>query len=468
MIRDEDAMSDATPTDPTADAVADTATAPDNTLRRRTIIGAAVWAAPAVAATVATPAYAVSMGDMTLSLIAPGTAEVGTLGSDAVYATVLIGGEPAAGTAVTFVVADAALGGFGAGAERSVTVVTDGAGIARPPAMVLKAAGSVELSATTNGRTEVAVIVASVVTSRGSIAFTQPTLSVAARSVFALAGKLTRTSGAGYPAEVSIEYSSGYSGPASAPVDPATGEFVISGVVAGAASGSITASAVGYGAATAAITPVNGYISTSQALYAAGKGLAAPYGTYAITGTVGLVASDAVLPATVTIAWAIKAGNNKNATGFADGQSVDVDPVTGGFALPILTPTSTGATQAAQAPGTLRISAPGYQPIDLLLYNVGSTATASEWNGASTTPAVIAFRPGEVRDISGLSLMPSSLNATNYPTGFSGPEKVRTLSSGAYTIGGVKAPDYVTSGQFLLQESKGASGYWSRGVFVVF
>ncbi len=457
-------MSDATPTDPTADA----AKAPGNALRRRTIIGAAVWAAPAVAATVATPAYAVSMRDMTLSLVAPSTAEVGTLGPDAVYATVLIGGEPAAGKNVTFVVADAALAGFGASAEQSVTVVTDGAGIARPPAMVVKAGGSVEFSATTNGRTEVAVIVATVVTSKGTIAFTQPTLSVAARSVFALAGTLTRTSGSGYPAEVSIEYSAGYSGPASASVDPATGEFVISGVVAGTATGSIVASAVGYGTATAAVTPVNGYISTSQALYAAGKGLAAPYATYAITGTVGLVAPDAVLPATVTIAWAIKADNNKNATGFADGQSVDVDPVTGAFALPILTPTSTGATEAAQAPGTLQISAPGYQPIDILLHNVGSTTTARAWNGISTTPAVIAFRPGEVRDISGLSLMPSSLNATNYPTGFSGPETVRPLGNGVYTISGVKAPDYATSGQFVLQQYKGDTGYWSRGVFVVF
>lgn len=433
-------------------------------LQRSTVVGAAAWAAPAIAASIASPAYAASQ-EVTLSLDVPATAELGMLAPEAVYATVLVNGSPAAGVTVTFTVIDPSLAGFGAdGAESVVTAVTDGAGIARPPVMLLKAPGSVAVSAAASGRSTSAFITVSEVPASGTIAFKQAAVNVAAASTFALAGALTRTAGAGYPAQVTIAYPAGYSGPATVPVDQATGEFVVPNVTAGAADASISASAPKFGTATVAITLVLGYISTTQAVYAAGKGLAAPRGSYVITGTVTRVAPGAALPATVTINWKNRGGDYENVTGFTNGETVPVDQATAVFTLPTLLPIDTGP--ASWAGGGIVISALGYQSIEIKLYNLPAASYVDGYNSMSTTPALTVFAPGETRDVPGKEVNWNGLYEVVYPEGFTGPATVTSDGNGYYTIRGVTAPDYITSGEVLVRVS-GSGGYNSRGLFGV-
>ncbi|WP_426625209.1 hypothetical protein ACPPVW_03790 [Leifsonia sp. McL0607] len=435
-------------------------------LRRRTIVGAAAWAAPAIALSVGSPAYAASVRDVTLSLVAPSTAKVGTLSPDAVYATVRADGKPGAGVAVTFTVVNAALGGFGADDEQSVTVVTDGAGIARPPAMLLKVAKLVQITATAAGRAASAYIaVSQVVVTAGTMAFKPSTVNVAAASTFALAGALTRTAGSGYPPTVSLVYPAGYAGPATVPVDQATGEFLVPGVKAGTIDGTITANAPGFGTATVAITVVLGYISSVQSIYAAGPGLAAPRNRYVITGMVDRVTPGAALPATVTLTWRNGGNNYENVTGFTNGQTVAVNQTTGAFTLPTLTPIDTGDSKLNG--GNIKISATGYQAYEILLLNRPSDVDVDWCNSMSTTPGLTVFAPGSTRDVTGHSLVRNGLQEVKYyGEGFTGPATVTTDASGAYTLRGVKAPEYISSGIVYLN-TPGSIGYSSSGLFYV-
>lgn len=453
-------MDEITMTEPIAHEVASSS----EVLRRRTIIGAAAWAAPVIAMSVASPAHAASARNVTLTVTAPATALVGRLTADAVYATVAVDGKPAAGEPVTFTV-EAQSGGFGANGEASVTVVSGEGGVAHPPAMLLKAAGVVQIVASAAGSTASAQVAVSEPVAAGTIAFKQSAVNVAAASTFALSGKLTRTAGAGYPAEVYLSYPAGYSGPAAVAVDPATGEFLAPDIVAGAADGSITASATGFGTTTVAITLVLGYIETSQSVYAAGKGLAAPWGTYVITGTVHRVTPDAALPATVTISWGNTGRNYENATGFTNGQTVAVDQSTGAFALPVLTPIDTGrmTVEGNYLGGVIVLSAAGYQPVEVALGNRSGTVLVDIGNRMTTVPGVTVFAPGETRDISGLASKQLAVRFVTYPEGFTGPRAVSVSSSGTYTIRGVKAPAYITSGAIRVTKEEGATAYMSRG-----
>ncbi|WP_426624692.1 hypothetical protein ACPPVW_00915 [Leifsonia sp. McL0607] len=446
------------------DPIADEATTQDKMLRRRTVVGAAAWAAPVIAMSVASPAHAASGPVVTLTLDAPATAVVGMLAPDVVYATVLADDSPSAGVMVTFTVANASLGGFGADGEQTVTEATNDAGVAYPPAMLLKAEGEVEVTATASGRTAVAFITGQA--ANGTMAFKQSEVNAGAASTFALSGVLTRTSGTGYPAEVSIAYPDGFSGPVTVPVDQATGEFLVAGVSAGTLDGSITASAPGFGTASVAITLVLGYISTPQAIYAAGKDLPAPRGTYAITGTVNRVTPGADLPATVSIAWkTLSEGiQYENVTGFTNGQTVPVDQLTGAFALPILTPIDTG--RADGAGGFFDISAPGYLAFEVAVYNRADPGIIDLYNNMSTTPAITVFAPGETRDVPGQSMSWGTLHEVVYPEGFSGPATFSTDSRGGYIVRGVKAPEYITTDVCLMREP-GSGGYTSRGIFSV-
>lgn len=422
----------------------------DASLRRRTVIGAAAWAAPVIVATVASPAAAASVPALALSLVVPGTAEVGTLAQEAVYATVLVGGVPAVGKSVTFMVVDVALGGFGGDGSQMVTVITDESGIAYPPSMVLKEVGDVAVTATVDDRGETALITVTEPVSTGTIAFKQSSVNAAAASTFALAGALTRTAGRVYPAEVALVYPAGFSGPETAQVDQATGEFVVPGITAGSVDGSITASAPGYGTATVAITLVLGYIETEQAYYRAGKGFPAPYGTYVITGKVNRVTPGVALPATVTLAWNTTSGDNyANVTGLVDGQTVNVDPSTGAFTLPTLTPIDTGrGIDGIVTLSTVEIRSTGYQAMTIALVNRPQDLVSLK---ESTVPAAIAFKPGEIKDISGNANSSSVTRAITYPAGFTGPATVAVNASGAYTIRGVKAPEYITAGPLSVQ-----------------
>lgn len=427
-------------------------------MRRRTVIGAAAWAAPVIVASVASPAAAVSVPGLTLTLVAPPTAEVGTLAPEAVYATVLVDGVPAPGTSVTFMLADPGLAGFGPGEEQSVTVVTDDAGNAYPPALVLKAAGDVVVSATTGDRSQHALISVTAAAPAGTIAFLQPAVSVAAASTFALSGALTRTSGAGYPAEVAIGYPSGFSGPETVPVDQSTGAFTVPGIAAGVDNGPVTASAPGFGRATVAITVVLGYISTERAWYRAGVGLGSPYNLHRITGTVHRVTPDAALPDFVTVNWYHE--DYQNLIGFTDGLRVRVDPVTGAFTLPPLSPSDNGRLDGATQLGSyLRITAQGYEPMHAYLTNHPTDRDAAL--GMSTTPAVTRFAPGEVRDISGIAAPGVATAVVNYLEGFTGPQTVAVRADGTYTVRGVKAPDHATAAPIYL------SGPYSMGWLIV-
>ncbi|WP_426625064.1 hypothetical protein ACPPVW_02980 [Leifsonia sp. McL0607] len=450
-----------------------TTTTPNSALRRRTIIGAAAWAAPAVAAAVASPAYAASTRKVTLSLVAPSTGRVGTLAPDAVYATVLADGVLAEGVTVTFSVANAALAGFGADGDQSVMVVSDAAGRAYPPAMLLRAQGLVQITATANGSTAMAYIaVSAVVVTAGTIAFKQSAVNVAAASTFALPGALTRTAGTGYPAAVSLVYPVGFSGPATVPVNQATGEFIVSGVTAGTVAGSIGASATGFGSTTVAITLVLGYISTPQAMYGAAPGLAAPNGKYVISGVVNRVVPGAALPATVTVSWfnTNPAHHYENATGLASGQTVTVNQTTGAFTLPTLTPIDTGRLVEGVAGvgmiGQIQISAPDYLPTELALSNSSTAASVNLSNRVSTEPASIKFAPGETRNVAGHALVENSLYTVNYPEGFTGPATVISDANAAYTIPGVKSPTYITRGDIVLSSADRA-GAFSSGMLLV-
>lgn len=162
-------------------------------------------------------------------------------------------------------------------------------------------------------------------------------------------------------------------------------------------------------------------------------------------------------------------GVYENATGITSGQTVPVNQTTGEFTLPTLYPIDNGRVEAesgALMVGYIRLTAPNYQSMDVVLVNRDTPTNVDNYNQMSTTPALNVFAAGEIRDVAGRSLALNSEHVVRYWSGFTGPETVTTDASGRYILSGVKAPEYITSG-VVDMGLVGTNGMLSRGMFCV-
>lgn len=213
---------------------------------RRVVVGAMALAIPTLLIAMATPAYA-AVNSPTIVLTTPSTAAISE--KPLVSARVSSNGATVPGQAVTLTVDATSVATFGA-ASKSVTVPTNGSGLANAN-LTIKKAGTVTVTATSGGSTSTSSIV--VEPSTGTIAFPQSQQVVAPNSDNTISAKVTRLTGTQLPTRLTLTYSGDVTGPQTALVNIGQG-VVVQGVRVGSTGGTITAAADGFGQAHLALT----------------------------------------------------------------------------------------------------------------------------------------------------------------------------------------------------------------------
>lgn len=407
-------------------------------IARRTVIGAAAWAVPAITLSVAAPATAASAGS-TIALTAPSTAFTDEDISSSVIATVRsANGVPLSGESVVFTVDPTSVGAFPNGAN-TFTAVTDATGAARTVGLSLLSNGTLTVSAMNSGHSDTVSI--TVAPSDGTIAMTYPNLTVRGGSTFDVPGVVTATHGV-VPSAVQLNYSAGITGPASASVNAQTGAFTIPGVTApdaGADAATITASASNFGTSATTIMAVVGWIITESSTYRAYVGGTPPTNVYAVKGQAfSLTAAPTPAAVAVTYPPNVNAGSTSVATG-----------PSGEFVIPSFTPAAGHSNES----GTLTIAAPGFYAAAPVLVNTAQQGGVNGpmWNQSAVflelkgSDLVTGSEPQP-----GFAFLPGDVVPLTFTGGFTGPTTCKISAAGTWFFQ-VTAPASVAQGSVTIR-----------------